>query len=437
MRPAFLPPGAAIDNGEGCIQVHGGIGFTAESNAHVFLKRAQTLARIGKSVRRHPEGHAWPSPAWCRGARMSVDGMTGAPAWHAVAADLRARWAVERAAQREAWRRDGLLTDKTLHEHVLAGRDRYGDATLTFHRLESSVTYSLAALYDEATRVADGLAALGLKAGDVILVQSPSWQEAMLSFLAALRLGLVTTPVVHIYGPSEIGQIASRSGAKALILPQNWRGTPLEDRLEAQGPMPGVRHVVSIGGGDSTGHVRSWESLSSAGHPDAPVATGNATDVCALLYTSGTTSRPKGVLHTHESIAAEVLSNTRYLPSNERPGFLNALLAGHVGGLLAMMRPWFYGFNSVFMEKWDNAVAADLVRTHGLEWSNGTPFHLNGLLDAGLSDQNCRLQSYVGRCGVSCADAGAEKLVCRDRGGAQLWQHRAPDNLDLCSDRPA
>lgn len=319
--------------------------------------------------------------------------LESAPAWRAEADALRRRWEDQHAHLFEDWRRLGLVTDRSLHHIIDEGARKFGDVSLVFQTPTAANTVRLDELYEQSKRLANGLAALGLGSGDVMLVQSRSWHEAILSFMAAIRLGAVLAPVVHIFGPSEIAYIAGHSGAKILVLPELVRDEPIADRLKEMGPLPTVKRVVSIGG-RTDGFVRSWDSLFEA-HPDVAPADTAATDVCAMLFTSGTTSKPKGVMHTHRSLAAETIGASSFMPRGKLRPFLNTLLAGHIGGLNGTIRPYYYGITSIYMERWDADLAADLIKRYGIGWSNGAPYHLNTLLNTGLNADNCHLRSFV------------------------------------------
>ena len=73
-------------------------------------------------------------------------------------------------------------------------------------------------VYEEALRVAGGLRALGLGPGDVVAFQLPNWVEAAVTFYACAMLGVTLVPIVHFYGPKEVGFILRQSRARALVI---------------------------------------------------------------------------------------------------------------------------------------------------------------------------------------------------------------------------
>ncbi len=100
-----------------------------------------------------------------------------------------------------------------------------------------------------------------------------------------------------------------------------------------------------------------------------------------LIYTSGTTAEPKGVLHTHESMVAELFRSPT--PPTDRPGTgtLQPFPAGHTAGVMSMLGPAAHGCRTVLMDSWDPALAASLVEEWSLQSMAGTPFYITTLLE--------------------------------------------------------
>ncbi len=134
-------------------------------------------------------------------------------------------------------------------------------------------------------------------------------------------------------------------------------------------------------------------------------------EVCLLLYTSGTTAEPKGVRHTHRTVGAEWS-----IPFIDGDGpYLTPFPAGHIAGFNFLLRPFVTGTDMVFMDRWEPALAGELVERHRVRLSGGTPFHLQGLLDAARRDSRdlSSLVSYsLGGTGVT-----PEHVEMADRAG--------------------
>jgi non-ribosomal peptide synthetase component E (peptide arylation enzyme) len=122
-----------------------------------------------------------------------------------------------------------------------------------------------------SANVAAGLHKLGLRAGDVIISQTPHWQEGVELVLAALRIGLIVVPVVHIYGPAELGFLLRQTKAKALVLPDRWSNIDYADRLTRIGDVPDHKHVIVLGDGAMPLPSISWPQMLAQGEgQDAP-----------------------------------------------------------------------------------------------------------------------------------------------------------------------
>ncbi len=150
---------------------------------------------------------------------------------------------------------------------------------------ERSLTY--AELAAARLRVAAGLAATGLGPGDRVAVLTPNCVEQVIAYHAAFAAGVILVPINTRLVAAGIEYVLGHCEASALIVHHD-----LLDRLPAAVP----DHRWVIGGPDAT-----FDEL-LASDAAAPVGATSPDDVAAILYTSGTTSKPKGVTHTHSSL---------------------------------------------------------------------------------------------------------------------------------------
>jgi long-chain acyl-CoA synthetase len=151
-----------------------------------------------------------------------------------------------------------------------------------------------------ATRLASGLAAAGLEEGDRVAVLLPNGLEAVLCYLACFRLRLVIVPLDYQYHPLQVGYAIGHSGASILIVSEE-RLAGLDDA----GVFGAALKVFVAGAKSDTGRRRTFESLLGAERmlpADIPAEDSPA----VLFYTSGTTSRPKGVVLSREALATGV-----------------------------------------------------------------------------------------------------------------------------------
>jgi acyl-CoA synthetase (AMP-forming)/AMP-acid ligase II len=229
-------------------------------------------------------------------------------------------------------------------------------------------------------RMARALYALGVRPGDGVAVQMPNRLETAIAYRACFALGAVLTPVVHIYGASELAFILRQSRARVLIVPDRWRHIDFQARIGELGDCPDLSHVVVVGEPTLAG-AQSWSKLMAADHDPLDVGP-IATDATALLlYTSGTTADPKGVRHSSRSLLGEL---DQRLAAGDDPlaTTFSAWPAGHIGGFGSLLNPQVAGGPAVLMDRWVPDPGVRLMADHRVQRTAGVPVFLNELLDA-------------------------------------------------------
>ena len=296
---------------------------------------------------------------------------------------MNAGWlADDRRALRERWRALGWHDDLTLAQTLEQAAQKQPHTRFHFYTEQGEQHLGAAELIERGQRLALGLQAAGLRAGDRFAVQMPTSVETALLYLGALHVGAVLVPIVHIYGPAELGFILRQSQARFVAMPARWRQIDFLARLQACGELPALQHVI-VAGDAAEPHIAlsALEAIGSGGAPRAPWA-GPADELALLLYTSGTSASPKGVRHTHNTVRAEWL--TPFM-DGEGP-YYTPFPAGHIAGFNFLLRPFVTGTEMVFTDRWDAAWAAALIERHRVRLSGGTPFHLQALLEAARRD---------------------------------------------------
>ncbi|MDD3353823.1 AMP-binding protein [Zoogloea sp.] len=276
----------------------------------------------------------------------------------------------------------GDWPNKTLADfaYALAERDPQR-VTHVFGEERCTVSQLIA----EAEHLAAGLRQRGLVAGDVVSFQLPNWREAVVIDLATTMLGLVVAPIVPIYRDAEVAFMLADAGVKAAFFPGDYRGFDYTAMMHRLAPdLPLLRHCFSVRAGAGAG---SYEALVGEGLPLAERPRVDPNAVKMILYTSGTTGRPKGVLHTHNTGPLRLRrAFERWSRGSGVPGFANVLLMAspvtHVTGQSGMEIPFCSDTRTVFMERWSAAEALDLIDAEKVTASVGaTPF-LHELLSA-------------------------------------------------------
>ncbi len=170
--------------------------------------------------------------------------------------------------------------------------------------------WSYAELDREASSVAAGLKGLGLKPGERLGVHLPNWPEFVLTYFAASKIGVVPIALNVTYRPDEIAYIVGDGEATAVIT-----ADPVAVNLPARSRMPSVRHLIRVpAGGAAPGAVEGAIPFAAlTGDPGLRAVDLERTDTCAILYTSATTGRPKGVMLSHENVVSNTWATNHHL----------------------------------------------------------------------------------------------------------------------------
>jgi acyl-CoA synthetase (AMP-forming)/AMP-acid ligase II len=307
-------------------------------------------------------------------------------------------WRQDREALTRRYHDEGIYGSLTLAQAMSEGAATFPDVRMIFHSDTHPAEATLAEMHRRSHALAGGLHALGLRPGDAIAIQVPNWLEGALTFQAAMILGAVIVPVIHIYGPTEVGFILEQSGARAFVCPDRWRHIDYSERLDRldRSRLTSLDHVITLGETPHEGTL-SWHDLEASGSEDFVPPLVDADDVCLQIYTSGTTANPKGVRHTHNTLLAEVRGIRATLDSDHVPANLAAFPAGHIAGVLGLLRLYVFGGRTVLMDTWDPGAGAHLIEEYQLNSTSGAPVFLSTLLDAAERDGRdlSSIESYM------------------------------------------
>lgn len=245
--------------------------------------------------------------------------------------------------------------------------------------VEGKGSRTFAEVMEEARLLAGWFRQIGLAPGEVVSFQLPNWSETIAINLAACICGLVVNPIVPIYRAAEVGYILRSSRTRILFIPETFRATDYVEMVENLRPsLPDLEAVVVLRGMENRSGVLNYSQLLTL----APPATGIAEEVQdpnavkLLLYTSGTTGRPKGVLHSHNTIQSEIDAVGKFWGIQSTDVILMPSPVTHITGYIYGIEIMFsFGCKAVFMDKWDAEHAAALILHHGVTFSVGaTPF---------------------------------------------------------------
>jgi acyl-CoA synthetase (AMP-forming)/AMP-acid ligase II len=251
--------------------------------------------------------------------------------------------------------------------------------------IDGAERLSFRALDDRSRALAHGLAALGVGAGDVVAYQLPNWWETVAVCLASLRLGAIVNPLLPIFRASELRFTLAQSRARVLLIPGVFRGVDHRDLVDEIRPeLPHLQHVIVVREPARTG-MRAFDDIARptrgntlVGGPPSAI---DPDGVALLMYTSGTTAEPKGVLHTHNSLAAEIHSLQRVHALTPADRTLMPSPLTHISGLIhGILTPALLGTSAVLMDRWDAARGLDLIDTEHVTYMVGAPTFLQDLL---------------------------------------------------------
>jgi acyl-coenzyme A synthetase/AMP-(fatty) acid ligase len=237
--------------------------------------------------------------------------------------------------------------------------------------------------HERGTLLAGALHGLGLRKGDVLAMEMPNWMEACLLYHAATTLGLVVVPIIHIYQAKEVEFILRQSGAKVFVVPDDWRGIDYLAMVEAIRPrLPGLEHVIVVGEKIPDACI-AFADLEAKATTEFPRPDVQPDEPHVLAYTSGTTSDPKGVVHSHNTLLAEVRAMTAASRGGPDDVFLCPNPIGHIAGIYsALISPFLVGLRKiVLMDGWDPKWALELIQEHKVTYSGGATFFLMTLLN--------------------------------------------------------
>jgi acyl-CoA synthetase (AMP-forming)/AMP-acid ligase II len=267
-------------------------------------------------------------------------------------------WLKPPAPHHQRYADAGLWAGKTIADLALEHADQDPDAVV-FLNDPAQPTY--ASLASDAEALANSLIDMGLVPGDVVSFQMPNWYEAAVINLAAAMAGFVINPIVIIYRDAEVRQMLADSGAKAFFHSETFRGydhSAMIERIRVD--LPALTHIVPV---RRTGGTSGFEALVAAGRGRRlNVPKVDPRSVKMVLYTSGTTGRPKGVLHSHETLARAVQACVQHWSIQTGNAILMPSPITHVSGYSnGLELPFIGGTRTVLMESWNATEALSLI----------------------------------------------------------------------------
>lgn len=278
----------------------------------------------------------------------------------------------------------GLWHDKTINDYLDACVRTCPDKlAISAVRIDSGAVqrFTHREIAQMADRIAVGLSRLGVVRNDVVACQLPNWWQFSLVYLACSRIGAVMNPLMHIFRERELGFMLKHGEAKVIIAPKTFRGFDYEAMITGLQPsLPDLKHVVVV---DGTGS-NSFEALLSGPawekEPDATDVLSRSRpgpdDVTQLIYTSGTTGEPKGVMHSANTVMANIVPYTERLRLGADDVVLMASPMAHQTGFMyGLVMPIMLKASVVLQDVWEPLKAIALIREEKVTFTMAsTPF---------------------------------------------------------------
>lgn len=288
--------------------------------------------------------------------------------YRTMAGGWRVRWDEDRANRARAI---GAWPDRTIAELAAASAAQDPDR---IHMIEGPNRKTVGEVHALARHLAGAFVAEGLEPGDTIAFQLPNWWEAAVINLAAAMAGLVINPIVPINRDTEVRHMLQTSRARMVFIPGVFRGYDHAAMLERLIPTlhPAPKVVLVRGDG---GPFRAFEDLLKAPPLADPISI-DPDAVKLLMFTSGTTGRPKAVLHSHNTLHADSMRMAAAMAVTADDIVFCPSPITHVSGYLwALNLPWLIGAPVVSLDTWSAPAGYDLLHRENCSVMLGaTPF---------------------------------------------------------------
>jgi 2-aminobenzoate-CoA ligase len=256
-------------------------------------------------------------------------------------------------------------------------REGHGDDVAIYFE-DEAITY--AELQDRVNRFGNVLRDHGVDAGDRVLIRFPNRPEAVVAILATQKIGGVALPSMKLLRAKELNYVIENAEPTVAVVFDE-----LLDELETSVDDVGIVEGIIVAGdsAQSSGHPTYEETLSTAS-PELDAHPTSVDDLALMLYTSGTTGRPKGALHTHRQILATADSYANYClnPSREDVFGGNAPLPFAYGYGCYLTFPLRVGASTSLTPDADPGDLLEAVENHGITVLGSIPTAFKQMLTA-------------------------------------------------------
>ena len=314
----------------------------------------------------------------------------------------------------ERYRAEGWWDDTTLGAMVADGLGTMSGAGFRVRSKVRPWAGTFADVDRAARSVAAALSARGVGPGDVVVFQLPNWLEAGITYWASAYLGAVVVPIVHFYGAKEVGYILRVTDPDVIVTADHFGNSDhlaLYEQLLPTASDPLWLVVGDTPARELPASATPFETVLDADpvlrpasvDPDAPAI---------VAFTSGTTRDPKGVVHSHRTIACETRQLEYMFPKGGPPQITGAPVGHFIGMVNAFLVPLLRDRPVNLVDVWDPGEVLRMMCEDGLSVSGGATYFLTSLLDhPDFTEQHLALIPFAGLGGSPVPVAVTERAT--------------------------
>ena len=231
-------------------------------------------------------------------------------------------------------------------------------------------------------RAASSLNRLGVGPRDVVTVQLPNWWEFVVTALACSKIGAVFNPVMPILRERELLYVLNFCESKVFILPKVYRGFEYAAMAEGmRSELHHLKHLIVVDGDGDSSFERSILSA-EPGAKSAKSPSLGPDDISVVMFTSGTTGEPKGVIHTSNSLVGCTKALTQRFGLHDNEVLLVASPVAHMTGYAAVVLLSIYlGGTMVLQDVWEPKHGVSLMVREGVTYTAASTPFLNDICD--------------------------------------------------------